>query len=354
MPPSVLVIDDKIDNFDVIETLLYKEGYQLHYAPSGQKAIGQLSVFQPDVILLDVMMPDLDGIEVCRRIKQIPKWQAVPIIMVTALTAKEDLAKCLDAGADDFISKPVNGLELRARVNSMLRIKQQHDSLEALLKLREDMVNMIVHDLRNPLAIIVLATDRLKSPKLSPERSQRKISQIALNAERLQSLIDSMLLMAKLSSGKMVIDPTEIDLEDLCKSTLADFQAIAGQKELEIISDLPEPGGRVKLDPAIFRRVLDNLLSNAIKFSPSNSQVILRASYLETGGAKIQVIDSGRGVSEELREKIFQQYEIGNIMKGVEQTGLGLAFCKMAIEAHGGQITVADNQPQGAIFTILV
>jgi len=354
MLPSILVIDDEIDNFDVIETLLYKEGYQLHYAPSASLAIGQLSIFQPDVILLDVMMPDMDGIEACRRIKADPKWQAVPIIMVTALTAKEDLAKCLDAGADDFISKPVNGLELRARVNSMLRIKQQHDSLEALLKLREDMVNMIVHDLRNPLATIFLATDLLKFPKLSPEKAKIKIEQIAFNAGRLQSLIDSILMMAKLSSGKMVINPTEIDIEDLCKSTVADFQAIAGQNMLEIISDLPEPGGRVKVDPAIFRRVLDNLLSNAIKFAPSNSQVVLRANYLETGGAKIEVIDAGPGVSEELREKIFQQYEIGNIMKGVEQTGLGLAFCKMAIEAHGGQITVADNQPQGAIFTILL
>ncbi|MGK7901273.1 MAG: response regulator [Hormoscilla sp.] len=354
MLPSILVIDDEIDNFDVIETLLYKEGYQLHYAPSAEKAIGQLAIFQPDVILLDVMMPDMDGIEACRRIKADQEWQAVPIIMVTALTAKEDLAKCLDAGADDFISKPVNGLELRARVNSMLRIKQQHDSLEELLKLREDMVKMIVHDLRNPLGTIFLAIDMIRLLKLSPEKIKKTIEEIALNAAHLQSLIDSMLLMAKLESGKMAIDPTEIDLEDICKSTVADFQAIAGEKQLEIISDLPEPGGRVKLDPAIFRRVLDNLLSNAIKFSPSNSQIFLGASYLETGGAKIQVRDSGPGVSEELREKIFQQYEIGNIIKGVKQTGLGLAFCKMAIEAHGGQITVADNQPQGAIFTILL
>jgi len=127
---SVLIIDDEADNFDVIETILGNQNYQLHYAASGQDAIAYLDTFQPDLILLDVMMPVMDGIEVCERIKALPAWQAVPIIMVTALHSKEDLAKCMNAGADDFISKPLNSLEFRARVSSMLRIKEQHDRLE--------------------------------------------------------------------------------------------------------------------------------------------------------------------------------------------------------------------------------
>ncbi|MCX5934801.1 MAG: response regulator, partial [Pseudanabaena sp. LacPavin_0818_WC45_MAG_42_6] len=127
---SVLIIDDEADNFDVIETILNTQDYQLHYAASGKDAIAYLDTFQPDLILLDVMMPVMDGIEVCKNIKALPKWQAVPIIMVTALNSKEDLARCLNAGADDFISKPLNSLEFRARVSSMLRIKEQHDRLE--------------------------------------------------------------------------------------------------------------------------------------------------------------------------------------------------------------------------------
>jgi len=110
--PSILVIDDLPDNFDVIETLLSEQDYTLHYVASGQEAIASLNLFQPDLILLDVMMPGMDGIEVCQRIKAMPQWQPVPIIMVTALTAKEDLARCLQSGADDFISKPINALEL--------------------------------------------------------------------------------------------------------------------------------------------------------------------------------------------------------------------------------------------------
>lgn len=136
-PPSILVVDDEPNNFDTIEALLCSEGYTLNYASNGRRALEQLHLFKPDVILLDVMMPDLDGIEVCRLIKTQPEWQAVPIVMVTALTDKADLANCLAAGANDFISKPVNGLEMRARVAAMLRIKRQHDELEMLLALRE-------------------------------------------------------------------------------------------------------------------------------------------------------------------------------------------------------------------------
>lgn len=368
---TVLVIDDEPDNFDVIETLLHDEGYQLNYAPSGQRALERLDNFQPDVILLDVMMPDLDGMEVCRRIKADPQWQTVPIIMVTALTDKEDLAQCLRTGADDFISKPVNGVELRARVHSMLRIKQQYDNMQALLKAREDMVNMIVHDLRNPLTGILLSTNVLRSPKLSPEKQQAKVDQIALAGQKLESLIDSLLIMGKLESGKMVLNYTEVDLHVLCRSALEDMELIAAQKNLTLVSELSDsvseagrssavtalrtsPGRMVKIDAAIFRRVLDNLLSNAIKFSPSNAQVNLRVEYVEGKGATVQIADSGLGIPQELRQSIFEKYEIGTSVQGVSQIGLGLAFCNMAINAHRGTITVENNNPHGSIFTVFV
>lgn len=352
--PSILVIDDEPDNFDVVETLLDGENYLLHYASSGHKALDRLNSFQPDVILLDVMMPDLDGMEVCRRIKAEPQWQMVPIIMLTALTAKEDLARCLSAGAEDFISKPVNGVELRARVHSMLRIKQQYDNLQALLQMREDMVNMIVHDLRNPLASIVLSTEILRLPNLSEQKQQRKIEQIGIAAHQLQTLIDSLLIMAKLESGKMVLNYTEVDISELCISALADVEAIANQKNLNLVSELPQVGSIIKVDAAMFRRILDNLLSNAIKFSPSNSQISLRVEHLPDGRAKIQIADSGSGVPQHLRQQIFEKYEIGNLMQEVSQIGLGLAFCKMAIEAHDGNILVEDNYPKGTIFSIFL
>ncbi|MBE9180411.1 hybrid sensor histidine kinase/response regulator [Oculatella sp. LEGE 06141] len=352
--PSILVVDDEPNNFDVIETFLHNEGYELNYASSGQKAIDRLDTVQPDVILLDVMMPDLDGLEVCRRIKAQVRWQVVPIIVVTALTAKEDLARCLAAGADDFISKPINGMELRARTRSMLRIKQQYDDLQSLLQVREDMVHMIVHDLRNPLTSVLLSTEMLRLPGLSSEKQQKKVEQIAIAGSQLQSLIDSLLLLAKLESGKMTLNCTEIDLAQLCMAAVTDLEAIAAQKQLRLLAQLPDGGEPVTVDVPVFRRVLDNLLSNAIKFAPRKSQVLITTDYLESGEAIVRVTDSGPGVSEVLKQHIFERYEIGTLINGTSQIGLGLAFCKMAIEAHGGQITVEDNQPQGTVFSILL
>lgn len=351
--PSILIIDDEPDNFDVIETLLSDPDYQLHYAASGQEAIASLDTFNPDLILLDVMMPETDGIEVCRQIKAMSKWQAVPIVIVTALSSKSDLANCLTAGADDFITKPVNAIELRARVHSMLRIKHHYDDLQTLLKLREDMVKMVVHDLRNPLAGVLLGLELLKSIDYPRETQQTKLARIYSSAKALQVLIDDLLQIALLESGKMRLCCTEVDLCDLIQSAISNFEAIAAQKNQLLIPQLPPDTTRkVFIDATMIHRMLDNLLSNAIKFSPCNSQIIVNLEFLTSGDAKIQVIDSGEGVPDKLREKIFEKYEIGTLMSDIPQIGLGLAFCKMVVEAHGGAISVRNNQPRGAIFEI--
>ncbi|MEB3214912.1 MAG: hybrid sensor histidine kinase/response regulator [Nostocales cyanobacterium 94392] len=362
---SVLIIDDEPDNFDVIETLLSvgasqasspeNHDYQLHYAANGQEAIASLDIFKPDIILLDVMMPGIDGIEVCGRIKAMPRWQSVPIIMVTALNSKEDLANCLKSGADDFISKPVNGVELRARVNSMLRIKHQYDDLQTLLKLREDMVNMVVHDLRNPLTDILLGVEILKSGNYPTDNYQYKLSRIYSSAQALQVLIDDLLTMALLESGKVSPNYKEVYICELIQSVISNFEAIAAKKNQLLVSQLPEESSRkVLIDATMMHRTLDNLLSNAIKFSPHDSQIIFKVEFLTSGHCKIQVIDSGPGVADALQQKIFEKYEIGKSMSNVSQIGLGLAFCKMVVEAHGGEICVKNNQPQGAIFEIIL
>ncbi|MBK1988652.1 hybrid sensor histidine kinase/response regulator [Sphaerospermopsis aphanizomenoides BCCUSP55] len=351
-PAKILIIDDEPDNFDVIDALLDIEGYELSYVANGQQAFDLLAHFQPDVILLDVMMPQMNGIQFCEKFKSNPQWKHIPVIMVTALSAKEDLFQCMAVGADDFISKPVNGMELRSRVRSMLRIKQQYDSLQDALKLREDLSNMIVHDLRNPLTSIILSAEMLRVANLPQERQVQKSSQIIAAGQQLQSMIDSLLLMAKLDAGKLILQRTDIDICEICSSAIADMEAAIIHKDIELISYLPQPGGSISLDVNLFRRVIDNLISNALKFSHPHSQIILRADYPAPGRAKIQVADSGPGVKPELREVIFEKYEIGTFNKAASQIGLGLAFCKMTVEAHGGKIQVESNQPKGAVFTV--
>lgn len=186
---SILIVDDEPDNFDTIEALLPSESYQLHYASCGEDAISALEKFAPDVILLDVMMPGLDGFEVCRRIKLMSQWQGVTIIMVTALSGKEDLARCLAAGADDFVNKPVNGLELRARVGSMLRIKKQYDLIQSFSKLQRNNI----HSLANNLNEI-----RLDLAVGFPNEFNSPLSIISENIEHLKQNIEHLSLPATL------------------------------------------------------------------------------------------------------------------------------------------------------------
>jgi signal transduction histidine kinase len=357
---KILIVDDEPNNFDVIEAQLLEEKYELSYASSGIKALQRLPLFKPDVILLDVMMPGMNGVKVCQKIKSDPQWSHIPIVAVTALNSKQDMARCLEGGADDFISKPVSSIELRARIRSMLRIKQQYDTLQQqrdtladILKLREEMSHMIVHDLRNPIACILFAGELLKEDSLS-ELSQKKVKRIVNCGYRLQSLTNDLLIMAKLESGNLVLSLKTIDFSRFSEETVSDFEMIATQKKIRLISEVPSTQKQVNLDPNLFRRVLDNLLSNAIKFSPHNSVVRFRVEYPEQESIQVRIYisDQGPGVSKELQNVIFKKYAVGTVVEGIEQIGLGLAFCKMIVETHGGQIFVEDNPSKGATFIL--
>ncbi|PSN20248.1 GGDEF domain-containing response regulator [filamentous cyanobacterium CCP5] len=203
MPLSILVVDDNPDNFDTIETLLAGQTYQLHYAPGGAQALAYVEAFKPVLILLDVMMPNIDGLEVCRQIKAKPEWRNIPIIMVTALTAKEDLARCLHAGADDFISKPVNPIELRARVHSMLRIYEQHSqiqqlnqSLEAQILQRTARIQQLVDfdeltQMPNRRRLLQKIAALLRAVA-NPSKSYAKCALIYLDCDQFQLINDSL------------------------------------------------------------------------------------------------------------------------------------------------------------------
>jgi two-component system, sensor histidine kinase and response regulator len=206
-PPSILVVDDEPNNFDVIQAVLCKEDYIFHYASSGQRALERLAVcdsnrvefLQPDLILLDVMMPDLDGIEVCRRIKALPRWQLVPIVMVTALTDKAQLASCLAAGADDFITKPVNRLELMARIASRLRVKQQYDSLQVAKEKLElafagqsNLLTKINGEITTPINDVLVAMQLLATTELTPIQ-QSHVKTVRDNCENVLTVATDLL-----------------------------------------------------------------------------------------------------------------------------------------------------------------
>ncbi len=349
---NILVVDDEPINFDVIEALLSREKYQLHYASDPCGVMERLSKGKYDLILLDIMMPELDGISLCSQIKAEPAYASIPIIMVTALDSKDDLACALSAGADDFISKPLSGQELRARVKSMLRIKYAQDRIQSLLSLREEMTNAIVHDLRNPITAILLANSSLESLPL-PDLARKKVVRIASAIRRLRNLVDNILILSKVEAGKLELHWQWVDLTGLLREVIDDLQEIAASKQISIVQDFPEHSISCNCDANLLRRTIDNLVSNAIKFSPPHSVITLSIRDLPDR-IEIAVADQGTGISPEKKQAIFEKYASYDLSRSVVAIGLGLSFCKTVIEAHGGEISVRDNQPKGTIFQVVL
>lgn len=356
----VLIVDDEPITRDIMGGLLAREGCDLEFAAGGEEALAKVEETNPDVILLDIMMPDMDGFEVCRRLKAHDQWRHIPIILVTALGSKEDMLQGFEAGADDFLHKPVSGPELRLRVRSMLRIKNQYDELEEALRLREELAHLIVHDMRNPItAIIGICELSLMKAQIKQEEETEDITRIHSQARRLNSFLNDMLIVAKMEAGELILHRSKVSLGHFIEQVVQSHQIIAQSRNIRLVTDLPNHPLPIFLDENLFQRVIDNLVSNALKFSPTDSTVLLRVTYptpqeiSKDSVVKIEVIDQGPGVPEEYKERIFDKFEIVAMKDSVStQFGLGLAFCKMVVEAHEGQIYVSPNEPEGSIFTV--
>ena len=228
---------------------------------------------------------------------------------------------------------------------------------EEALTLWEDMSNMIIHDLRNPLSAMLLSAESIKKYRDRPDKQDlliKNAEKILASGNRMKAMIDSLLLMAKIESGKILFNPMPTDLYELGAAIITDFELSANAQKIELIGELPNPSNSIIIDAIILRRVIENLLSNALKFSPPNSQVRLTIEYLPENHLRVQVIDQGPGVTPERTEEIFKKFEIGTVKANISQIGLGLAFCKMVVEAQGGTLVIAPNQPRGSIFTVTI
>jgi len=260
------------------------------------------------------------------------------------------LASVLEEKVVKLEAEKITLLENRAtELEALVKLREE------TLNLREDMSNMIIHDLRNPLLTILLSAEIIQKyhdRDIAKPILLKQVNRILASGKQLANMIDNLLLMAKLESGKILFNLIQTDLHELGREILTDFELIATSKTIRIKSQLPNQSNNVLIDPIILRRVIDNLLSNALKFAPRNSEIFLSMEYLPQEHFRITVADNGPGVSPEQKEKIFEKFEIGTIKQNVSQIGLGLAFCKMAVEAQGGTLQIASNQPHGAIFIV--
>jgi len=359
-PARICIVDDNQMAREVIAEQLSPERYQVSQVTSGLEMLEKFDGLNPDVILMDVMMPLMSGYDVCQEIKQDPARRHIPIILVTALNSREDMLKGLEAGADEFLSKPVNGAELRARVRTMLRIKNQYDSLQSVMQLREDLSHMLIHDMRNPLTVATLYNNiLLKRNQLAP-RDKEYASLVRDSLRNLAGFLDEILTTAKMEHGALKLTCRPNDVIQLVIEVTEKHREIAQLQGFKLTLDLPDERRQLSVDATLFKRVLDNLLSNAFKYAPDQSQITLRLRYMGANTAvsshhsfRLQVIDEGPGIAPENYERIFNKYEVVTLKQtGQEQIGLGLAFCKMVVEAHNGRIYVSPNLPKGTVFNV--
>ncbi len=360
---TILVVDDVPDNIMVLEEVL-RADYDVVAATNGEKALKLIAAESPpDLVLLDVMMPGIDGFEVCRRVKSDDQTAFIPVVMVTALSGRDDRIHALEAGADDFLNKPIDPTEVKARVRSLLRVKKLHDSLQDSLNklqrletLRQNLTSMIIHDLRTPLTAVMGSLSLLYDyaaveGNADAEEMHEMASQ---NSEKLLAMINDLLDVTKMESGAMKLDRTSVDIATLIVDVEKSMQPLAILEEVQVACDLPSALPPLSADREMLRRVLVNLVANALKFTPAGGHVVIHAKDQEDAFVKISVVDDGPGIPAGYEDKIFEKF--GQVESGERKklsTGLGLTFCKMAVEAHGGKIRVDGAPGGGSDFSFL-
>lgn len=358
----MLVVDDDPRSRKLLEGFLLAEGYEVHTAPDGPTALSMARRDPPDVVLLDVMMPEMTGYDVCKILKEEPETRACQVMLVTALDSTPDQVTGLDTGADDYLPKPVHRDEFLAKVRALVRARRLIEELEdarnelsqrnAELQLKKTLAQTLVHDLKSPLSAILGNLDLLKhrgDPQL-----HYLIDRSKLGAKRMLKMILNLLDVEGLEEGRMKPSMERVDLADLVRATLDEASVTAEQREIRI--ELHADGSVwAEADPALTRRVADNLVSNALTYAPKGSRIDVSVAYCDEG-VEVAVSDEGPGVPENMREKIFEKYEQHDVRDaGVSiNRGLGLTFCRLAVEAQGGTIWIDRAPGGGACFRTIL
>ncbi|MCC5637428.1 hybrid sensor histidine kinase/response regulator [Nostoc sp. CHAB 5844] len=368
-PDKILVVDDSPDNVFLIKTILEEEGYIVSTAENGIVALAQLEASLCDLVLLDLMMPGMDGYEVTKRIRgEMNLQQYIPILLITAHDAP-NVAHGLDLGADDFIRKPVTVDELMARVRSLLRLKHSMDERDEIARQREDFVSRLTHDLRTPL----VAADRMLMlfeqgalGKLSPQM-QEALTIMARSNANLLSMVNTLLEVYRFEAGRKTLAFQPVDLKQLVEEVVGELTPLAQAKALTIKRDYAEEltptnimGDRLEL-----HRLLTNLIGNAIKFTESGYVAVslspvqenheisssgVSSSIPSSDYINIVVADTGSGIPPEEQSTLFQRFRQGSHKSS--GSGLGLYLSRRIVEAHQGQISVNSVLGKGSEFIV--
>lgn len=367
----VLAVDDSPDNLFLIKTILDEEEYCLTCVESGREALQEVQQSPPDLILLDIMMPDMNGYEVTRKLRKDVSLPYIPILLVTAHN-HTSLVEGLDAGADDFIRKPFDIEELQARMRSLLRLKRAIDEQANMICQRDDFVARLTHDLRTPMIAANRMLQFCKEEAFGRVADEAKtaIAETIQNNEQLLNMVNTLLEVYRHEAGHKALSEISLNLYEIAAAVVNELQPLAEDKQLDLkligydgkpVTDIE--AFRIRGDAMELRRVITNLVGNAIKFTDQGyihlqfdqtTEVPLQSdvdrSHKHSGWIMLKIIDTGVGMSSEDQAEIFKWFRQGRQRRA--GSGLGLHLADRIVAMHGGEICVESVPSEGSTFTV--
>ncbi len=356
--PNVIVVDDTPANLQLLTGMLKERGYKVRPVPSGKLALQAAKNDPPDLILLDIMMPEMNGYEVCERLKADEKLREIPIIFISAMNETMDKVRAFGVGGVDYVIKPFQFEEVEARVRTHLelqrqrrKLKENYEQLRRLEELRDNLVHMIVHDLRNPLTGISGFLDLMLALEKGTltEHGLEYLQTAKRSTTAVIDMVSAVLDVSKMEAGEMKLHLAECDLVRMAVDLMSGMQSLKEGREM--VLDAPPAPVTVVADGDLVLRVVQNLLGNALKFTPSDGWIRLGIEP-DDNRVCVRVRDNGPGIPAEYRVRIFEKFgQVEARANGQKySTGLGLTFCKLAVEAHGGSIGVESEVGKGSTF----
>jgi two-component system sensor histidine kinase/response regulator len=359
---KILIVDDVVSNVLLLKILLTNEKFKVCTANCGNMCIEQARAEKPDLILLDVMMPDISGFDTAVIMKKDPELKEIPIIFLTALNSPADLVKGFQVGASDFLSKPFNKEELIVRVMHQIAlvaakrlIEKQNRELMATITNRDKMYSVIAHDLRSPMASIRMVLNLVvasTSPELVGPELFELLDKANKESEEVHDLLDNLLKWTKSQTGRLNVVLQDLDLNDIIPGVVDIFEMIAATKKIHL--NYSGSSLVVRADNDMLKTVVRNFMSNAIKFSPEGSSVDIAVVAADTDFAKVSVRDHGVGIAADRLGSIFHKGETTYGTGGEEGSGLGLQLCQDFAQKMGGDVMVESTEGQGSTFSVLV
>lgn len=386
---SILIVDDTMYNIQLLSLMLIKQGYQVEKATNGTEALEKANSQLPDIILLDIRMPDIDGYEVCKKLKINPKTQAIPIIFISSIEEPSEKVEAFSVGGVDYISKPFQLIEVLARIETHLRLcslqkklQEQNEQLQLsaevlerslrqereLSEMKTNFISVVSHEFRTPLTTIQSASELLEHYEWTKEERVEQLHQIQSEVKHMTALMEDVLFLSRANANKSKLNLTEFDLLKFCSQLLRQIQKTFGQnynlnsfvqilssniliENIHLQNKIPEL--MVSMDEKLLRQILSNLMTNAIKYSPENKNIDLNI-IVSPENVRFIVIDHGIGIPKDDLNHLFSAFHRGKNVGILPGTGLGLSIVKNCVDIHNGSISVQSQLNVGTEFVVVL